>query len=78
MALGGPASRREGIMLDEHGEFVHGLKDLPNGRRAYVIPLTFGRARVVVGQAGSLVYDDGWGSEAQRSVYPLTKTTHDP
>lgn len=35
-------------------------RDLPDGRRGWVIPLTFGRARIVVGPADSTFYDDGW------------------
>lgn len=33
---------------------------LPDGREATVVPLTFGRARLTVGPAGGLTYDDGW------------------
>jgi hypothetical protein len=34
---------------------------LPDGRVADVIPLTFGRARIVVSATlTSVVYDDGW------------------
>ena len=35
-------------------------KELAGGRSAEVIPLTEGRARLCVGPAGSLVYDDVW------------------
>lgn len=34
-------------------------RDLPDGRSLFVLPLTFGRARLVVGR-GETVYDDGW------------------
>lgn len=33
---------------------------LPDGRELSVMPLTYGRARLVVGQPGSMFYDDGW------------------
>ncbi len=33
---------------------------LPDGREVTVWPLTFGRARLVVGAAGKPWYDDGW------------------
>lgn len=33
---------------------------LPGGRVAHVNLLTFGRARLCVGPAGSLWYEDGW------------------
>ena len=36
-------------------------KDLPDGRHACVIDLTFGRARIVVSRDDRhLTYDDGW------------------
>lgn len=35
-------------------------KLLPGDRTASVIPLTYGRARIVVGRTGSWTYDDGW------------------
>ena len=35
-------------------------KLLPGDRTASVVLLTFGRARLVVGQTGSWNYDDGW------------------
>jgi hypothetical protein len=34
-------------------------RELPDGRVAFVFPLTFGRARLVVGRS-RLVYDDAW------------------
>ena len=33
---------------------------MPDGREATVIPLTFGRARLTIGEVGSMFYDDGW------------------
>lgn len=36
------------------------LKILPDGRGVWIYPLTFGRARLVVGEAGSAFYSDGW------------------
>lgn len=33
---------------------------LPDGREAVIYPLTFGRARLVVGPPGSAFYDDAW------------------
>jgi hypothetical protein len=35
-------------------------KLLPDGRECVVYPLTYGRARLVVGQPGSGFYDDAW------------------
>lgn len=31
-----------------------------NGREAVIVPLTYGRARIVIGEQGSTFYDDGW------------------
>jgi len=31
-----------------------------DGRETCVIPLTFGRARITLGRAGSCIIDDGW------------------
>ncbi len=36
------------------------IKILPDGRGLWVYPLTFGRARLVVGPVGEDFYDDGW------------------
>jgi hypothetical protein len=36
------------------------FKDLGKGDGAWVVPLTYGRARVVVGQIGAESYDNGW------------------
>lgn len=33
---------------------------LPDGRELVVYPLTYMRARLVIGQAGAPTYDDGW------------------
>lgn len=35
-------------------------KTLPDGRTAVVMPLTFGRARLSVGQKHSMGFDDQW------------------
>jgi len=35
-------------------------KNLPNGRTITVWPLTYGRARLVIGQTDAPWYDDGW------------------
>jgi hypothetical protein len=36
-------------------------RKLPNGRKAEVIPLTFGRARIcLTSVACEFAYDDGW------------------
>jgi hypothetical protein len=35
-------------------------RTLPDGRILDVMPLTFGRARLHIGPAGALFYDDGW------------------
>lgn len=41
-------------------DYLAGPKRFPDGRAAWVIPLTFARARLVVGREGSATYDDGW------------------
>ena len=43
-------------------EFPHVLAEahLPNGRTAHIIPLTFGRARLVVALDVTTGYDDLW------------------
>lgn len=33
---------------------------LPDGRELTVSPLLFGRARLRIGEAGAMVYDDAW------------------
>lgn len=40
--------------------YLAGPLGLADGREGSVYPLTFGRARLVVGRPGSLVYDDAW------------------
>jgi hypothetical protein len=35
-------------------------RNLGDGRTVSVEPLTFGRARLHIGQTGSLFYDDSW------------------
>jgi hypothetical protein len=35
-------------------------RDLGDGRKAWVVPLTFGRARIIVGPAESQFIDDSW------------------
>lgn len=35
-------------------------KDLGNGKSLYVYPLTYGRARVGIGDTGSDFFDDVW------------------
>lgn len=35
-------------------------KILPDGRGAWIYPLTFGRARIVVGPIGESLLDNGW------------------
>lgn len=35
-------------------------KTLPNGRGAWVVPLTFGRARIISGLLGSPTVENGW------------------
>lgn len=45
--------------VDDDGCYTH--KDLTDGRHACVVPLTFGRARVVVSDnTDHIGYDDGW------------------
>lgn len=35
-------------------------KELPGGKVALVYPLTYGRARIGIGQSGSPFFDDVW------------------
>lgn len=36
------------------------IKILPDGRGVWIYPLTFGRARIVVGPIGDSFYSDSW------------------
>ncbi len=47
-------------MLDDLRMGEIASKSLPDGRRASIHLLTYGRARLVVGDAVSPFYDDGW------------------
>lgn len=38
----------------------YGRRLLPSGKGVVVYPLTYGRARLVVGDPDSMFYDDGW------------------
>lgn len=42
------------IQHREYGPLYAGPRDLPDGRISYVIPLTFGRARINVGDRWSV------------------------
>jgi len=44
--------------LDAGGAYARRL--LPDGRELVVYPLTYGRARLVVGPAGAAWYADAW------------------
>jgi hypothetical protein len=35
-------------------------RDIGNGRKGWVIPLTFGRGRIIIGPANSVLLDDSW------------------
>jgi len=36
-------------------------RTLPDGRHAEILPLTFGRARIIVARSAEwMMYDDGW------------------
>lgn len=35
-------------------------RDLPDGRTLIIWPLTFGRARLVIGPTGARYYNDAW------------------
>lgn len=42
-------------------EVFYGHKDFPNGDHACIMPLTFGRARIVIADNDRhLWWDDGW------------------
>lgn len=43
-----------------HEDAVGPKKLLPDGRELAILPLTYGRARLVVGPTGEPFYDDGW------------------
>lgn len=45
---------------DEDAGPHFGHKDLPDGRRAWLVPLLMGTCRLVVGQPGSQFLEDGW------------------
>jgi hypothetical protein len=40
-------------------EFIH-VKELADGRSGFVVPLTFGRARIGIGPTNELWFDDVW------------------
>lgn len=40
--------------------FQHPICRRPDGRGVWVMPLTYGRGRVVVAHEGAQAYDDGW------------------
>lgn len=47
------------LQLDE--DYNYAKRQLPDGRWLYVIPLTYGRARICVGSRfNPLIFDDGW------------------
>ena len=35
-------------------------RDLGDGRELSILPLTYGKAKLVIGRVGALAYDDGW------------------
>jgi len=41
-------------------DYVYARKEMPDGRLAVVFPITFGRARLAIGQKDVLWYDDLW------------------
>lgn len=43
---------------DPRGFDYYAKKQLPGGREALVFPLTYGRARIGIGPAGSQFFDD--------------------
>lgn len=40
--------------------YVIATRELDHQRTITVVPLTFGRARLYVGDTGAMVFDDGW------------------
>lgn len=42
-------------MVEEYGR-----KQFADGREAVIYPLTYGRARIVIGPAGAAFVDDSW------------------
>lgn len=45
--------------MNEQKEWWIERRDLPDGRLLFVVPLTFGRARLTIGW-DEYTYDDGW------------------
>ncbi len=41
-------------------EFHPAFKELSTGKGAWIVPLTFGRARITTGEIGVGWVDDGW------------------
>ena len=35
-------------------------RDLEDGRELAILPLTYGKAKLVIGRKGAPEYDDGW------------------
>lgn len=48
------------MMLDDLGGEVYAQKRFDGTRQATIIPLTFGRARIVLSERDPAYYDDGW------------------
>lgn len=56
-----PRKLTHGMTLDERRLYALAVRELPNGRIAEVVRLTFGRARIcLVNEHVPLVYDDVW------------------
>jgi hypothetical protein len=45
---------------DDLGEEVYAQRRFDGAKQATIIPLTFGRARIVLSLTGPGYYDDGW------------------
>ena len=44
--------------MDEYEQYELASRDLPDGRRAYIIPLTYGRARICISNKYSPLFID--------------------
>ncbi len=45
---------------NERGEPIYAEREFPFGMEGVVIPLTYGRARLCIGEKDSLGFEDAW------------------
>jgi hypothetical protein len=64
---------REALGLDQP-EYLAGPVDVGNGRVAWVVPMTFGKGRIIVGERNAQFIDNGWCYEtAGEAILALAK-----